>query len=404
MSSTKNSPFVPAQRVLEMAASSTLAVVQKADSLRRAGHKVIDLGAGEPDFPTPNNIKQAAYKAIEENFTRYTPTGGTAELKQAIIDYFQRETGAQYQPAEVIVGAGGKQTLFNAIVTLINPGDEVLMPAPYWVTFPEIVTFAGGRSVIIDTESTGFQVTAAQIAAHITERTKLVILNSPCNPSGRIISATEFEAIARLVVEHNLWLISDECYYQFVYPPHKTFSAASLAPELRERIFISGSFSKTYAMTGWRIGYGLGPKNWLAEMVKVQSHSTSNPSSIAQKAAVEAIKGTQDTVTAMLAEYHHRRNYLIEALNNIPGISCLEPEGAFYAFPCVKELLAQNSKIKTSEELADYLLAEAHVVLTAGSAFGSEGYLRLSYATDMDTLAQGVERITNCAKDLLKNS
>ncbi len=384
-----------------MASSSTLLVLQKADNLRRAGHDVIDFGAGEPDFATPDNIKQAAHRAIDENFTRYTPAAGTLELKQAIIDYFTRETGARYEPGEVIVGAGGKQTIFNAIVTLINPGDEVLFAAPYWVTFPEIVTFAGGRSVIIDTEPNAFQLTAEMVAEHITPRTKLLILNSPCNPSGRVMPPAEFERIARLAVEKDIWVISDECYYQFAYAPQQPYSAASLPAELRARILISGSFSKTYAMTGWRIGYALGRREWIAEMLKVQSHSTSNPSSIGQKAAVAAASESQASVAAMLAEYQRRRDYLVPALNAIEGIECIEPEGAFYAFPNVKAVLKQSADIKTSDQLAQHLLENAHVVLTSGSAFGAEGYLRISYATSFETIKRGVERINSCIQQLL---
>ncbi|MEW6735981.1 MAG: pyridoxal phosphate-dependent aminotransferase [Acidobacteriota bacterium] len=399
---TTNNRFTPCERVAAMQASSTLAVLQAADALRRAGHEVIDLGAGEPDFPTPDNIKQVAYRAIEENFTRYTPAAGTLEIKQAIIDYFLQETGTRYEPQEVVVSAGGKQSIFNAIITLINPGDEVLIAAPYWVTFPEIVIYAGGQPVIIDTEPNAFQLTAEMVAEHITPKSRLLIINSPSNPSGRVIAPAEFERIVKLAVQRGLWVLSDECYYQFTYPPHQPFSAASLAPELRARTLVSGSFSKTYAMTGWRVGYALAPREWIAEMVKVQSHSTSNPSSIAQKAAVEAASGSQESVAVMLAEYQRRRNYLVPALNAIPGIECIEPEGAFYAFPSIKNVLAANTEIKTSQALAQHLLERAHVVLTAGSAFGSEGYLRISYATSLATLQRGVERITGCIKQLLK--
>lgn len=396
------SRFVPAQRVVEMASSSTLAVMQKADNLRRAGFDVIDLGAGEPDFSTPHNIKQAAHEAIDKNFTRYTPTAGIKEIKESIINYIFSETDARYDLSEVIVSAGGKQAIFNAIITLINPGDEVLIPAPYWVTFPEIVTLAGGTSVIIDTEANGFQLTAEMFKAHISPRTKLLILNSPNNPSGRIITKKEFENIAQIALENNIWLLSDECYYKFVYPPNEPFSAAHLSSSIRENTLVCGSLSKTYAMTGWRLGYALGPKEWISEMVKVQSHSTSNPSSIGQKAAIEALSGSQASVKEMLEEYKRRRDYLIPALNAIEGIECVEPEGAFYAFPNIKKVLNNNSKVKTSEQLAEYLLEQAHVALTAGSAFGSEGYLRISYATSLDTLKQGVERISACIEKLIK--
>ncbi|MBI4850755.1 MAG: pyridoxal phosphate-dependent aminotransferase [Acidobacteria bacterium] len=396
------SKFVPAQRVTEMSLSSTLAVMQKADTLKRAGKDVIDLGAGEPDFNTPEHIKQAAHLAIDENFTRYTPTAGTKEVKDAIINYIASETSTRYEPSEVVVSAGGKQTIFNALLTLINPGDEVLLPAPYWVTFPEVVTLAEAKSIVIDTEPTNFQLTAEQVKASISPRTKLLILNSPSNPSGRIVSPTEFKAIAELAVEHNFFILSDECYYKFVYPPHKTFSAASLSKELRTNILICGSLSKTYAMTGWRLGYALGAKEWISEMVKVQSHSTSNPSSIGQRAAIAALSSPQNTVEEMLAEYKKRRDYLIPALNSISGIECVEPEGAFYAFPNIKKIIENNSQVKTSDQLAEYLIDQAYVALTAGSAFGSEGYLRISYATSLETLKQGVERISACVEKLIK--
>lgn len=400
--SSSVSKFVASRRVAEMSASSTLAVLQKADSLRRAGYDVIDLGAGEPDFNTPEHIKQAAHQAITDNFTRYTPAAGTKEIKEAIIKYFIQETNTEYHPSEIVVSAGGKQAIFNAILTLVNPGDEVLLPAPYWVTFPEIVTLAQGKTVVIDTEVNNFQLTKEMVAEYISPRTKLLILNSPSNPSGRVIDQKEFEAIAELAAKNNIWLLSDECYYQFVYPPEKPFSAASLREDLRANTLICGSFSKTYAMTGWRLGYALGPKEWIAEMVKVQSHSTSNPSSIGQKAAIAALVSPQDSVAEMLAEYKKRRDYLIPALNSIAGFECVEPEGAFYAFPKIKKILASNEKIKTSEALAEYLLTQAHVALTAGSAFGSEGYLRISYATSLDILKRAIERINACVEKLIK--
>ena len=240
------------------------------------------------------------------------------------------------------------------------------------------------------------------VAEHISPRTKLLILNSPSNPSGRVIDQKEFEAIAELAAKNNIWLLSDECYYQFVYPPEKPFSAASLREDLRANTLVCGSFSKTYAMTGWRLGYALGPKEWIAEMVKVQSHSTSNPSSIGQKAAIAALVSPQDSVAEMLAEYKKRKDYLIPALNAISGFECVEPEGAFYAFPKIKKILASNEKIKTSEALAEYLLTQAHVALTAGSAFGSEGYLRISYATSLDILKRAIERINACVEKLIK--
>jgi aspartate aminotransferase len=294
--------FPVSENVAEMKASSTLAAMQAADSMRSAGVDVVDLGAGEPDFDTPQNIKDAAAVAMRAGKTKYTPTAGIRELQQAIIGFYQREFGAAYERNEVMATAGGKQGVFNAVVSLINPGDEVLIPKPYWVTFPEIVTFARGKSVFIETEENDFVLTADMIRKAITPKTRLIILNSPSNPSGRVIPPAEFKEIMEIVSERDLYAISDECYLRFVYPPAQIFSAASLRPELRRRLCIAGSFSKTFAMTGWRVGYSLANAEWTRAMLTVQGHSTSNTSSISQAAAIEALNGPQDSVATMLAE------------------------------------------------------------------------------------------------------
>src|SRR5882762_1435542 len=279
------SSFQVSENVSRMKASSTLAAMQMAEAMRAAGVDVIDLGAGEPDFDTPQNIKDAAADAMRAGQTKYTPTAGTRVLQQSIIDFYQREFGANYEPSEVMATAGGKQAIFNAVVSLVNPGDEVLIVKPYWVTFPEIVAFAGATPVFVETEDNDFVLTAEHIRRAITSRTKLVILNSPSNPSGRVIPREEFEKIMDLLNNHEIYAISDECYLQFVYPPAEVFSLARFAVERRKRLCIAGSFSKTYAMTGWRIGYALASPEWTRAMLKVQAHSTSNPNSIAQAAA-----------------------------------------------------------------------------------------------------------------------
>lgn len=379
--------FAPAARVAGMSMSKTMAVSALADQLRRAGADVIDLGAGEPDFPTPENIRRAAAEAIETGYTKYTAAAGTPNLKNAICDRFEADFGVRYEPAEVLAAAGAKQVIFNAIATLIEPGDEVLVAKPYWVTFPEAVTFAGGRTVWVETEDQGFKLTSAAVERALTSRSKLLLINSPSNPSGLVVPPDEFEKIVALAVSRGLWVISDECYCQFVYDPVRPFSAMQLPEALRRRVIIAGSLSKTYAMTGWRIGYALGPREWIKAMTCVQSHSTSNPTSISQQAAIEALTGPQDSVAQMLQAYSERRDWLIPALNDLPGISCATPEGAFYAFPNVK------GTGLTSEELTTRLLEQAHVAVTPGDAFGAPGYLRLSYATSLEKLETGVERI-----------
>jgi aspartate aminotransferase len=379
-----------------MQSSSTLAAMQAAEALRAAGADVVDFGAGEPDFDTPDNIKHAAAEAMRVGRTKYTSTGGHRELQQAIINFYAREFHTEFQPSEVMATSGGKQAIFNAVVTLLNPGDECLIPKPYWVTFPEIVVFAGGNPVFIETEETDFLLTAEQVAKAITPRTRLLILNSPSNPSGRVLPNAEFRRIMEITAERGIAVISDECYLRFVYSPAKVFSAATLPKELRSHLCIAGSFSKTYAMTGWRLGYSLGPAEWIKAMLKVQGHCTSNPNSIAQWAAVEAFNGPQESVGLMLSEYTKRRAWLLEAMKDIPGIKCGEPEGAFYAFPDVRGCLKKESK--TSAEFAKRLLEEEQTVVTDGAAFGAEGFVRMSYATSMAQIQEGVKRIRRFAE------
>jgi len=389
------SSFQVSENVSHMKASSTLAAMQAAEAMRAAGVDVVDLGPGEPDFDTPQNIKDAASEAMRAGKTKYTPAAGTRELQQAIIGFYNREFHANYERSEVAATSGGKQAIFNAVVSLINPNDEVLIPKPYWVSFPEIVAFASGKSIFIETEENDFVLTADMVRRAITPRTKLIILNSPGNPSGRVIPPAEFLQIMEIVAERDLYAISDECYLRFVYPPATVFSAASLRPELRRHLCIAGSFSKTYAMTGWRVGYSLANSEWTRAMLKVQSHSTSNVTSISQAAAAEAFNGPQDSVAMMLAEYTRRREWLLQALNEIPGLRCPQPEGAFYAFPEVRGCL--KGKLKTSGDFVNELLENEKTVVTDGAGFGAEGFMRISYATSLDRLEEGVKRIRRVA-------
>ena len=379
-----------------MKPSATLAAAQAADALRAAGVDVVDLGAGEPDFDTPQNIKDAAAEAMRAGKTKYTPAAGTRELQKAIIEMYQQDFGAIYQRSEVMATSGGKQAIFNAVVSLINPGDEVLIPKPYWVSFPEMVAFARGRSSYIETEANGFVLTSDMVRRAITPRTKLIILNSPSNPSGRVIPPAEFKQIMEVVSEKEIYAISDECYLRFVHSPATVFSAASLRPELRKGLCIAGSFSKTYAMTGWRIGYALANPDWTRAMLRVQGHSTSNATSISQAAAIEALNGPQESVRLMLAEYGRRREWLLNALNETPGLSCSQPEGAFYAFPDVRGCLKHT--VTTSEQFAAELLEREQTVVTDGTGFGAPGFIRISYATSLDRLQEAVKRIRRVAE------
>lgn len=398
MSTKMTKSFSVSENVSQMKASSTLAAMQAAEAMRAAGVDVVDLGAGEPDFDTPQNIKDAASAAMAAGKTKYTPTAGTRELQKAIIGFYQREFSVGYEPNEVMATAGGKQALFNAIVSLVNPGDEILIPKPYWVTFPEIATFARAKSVFIETEENGFVLTADMVRGAITPQSKLIILNSPSNPSGRVIPPDEFQRILEVIAEHDLYAISDECYLRFVYPPATVFSAASVPAELRSRLCIAGSFSKTYAMTGWRVGYSLANADWTRAMLKVQGHSTSNTTSIAQAAATQALNGPQESVATMLSEYTKRRAWLLDALNEIPGLRCPQPEGAFYAFPDVRGCF--KGRLKSSAEFANELLEKEQTVVTDGAGFGAEGYIRISYATSVERLQEGVKRIRRVVESM----
>jgi aspartate aminotransferase len=380
-----------ADRISSISVSSTMKVAADAERLRSEGVDVVDFGAGEPDFPTPDNIKQAAVRALEQNFTKYTPAGGTAELKKAICDRHTQDFGTDYKPNECLVTVGGKHVIFNLMQALINTGDEVVIPVPYWVTYKDVVNYAGGKCVFVNTdEARSFALTAAMIEPALTPRTKLVIINSPSNPSGAVVDREEFEKIFALTSKRGIYLMTDECYCKFLYDS-EPFSIASL-PGAKETVLVAGSLSKTYAMTGWRIGYGLCPPSIITAMNKLQSHSTSNPTSIAQKAAVEALRGPQDSVGIMLAEYARRRDFVVKRLCAIPGVSCTNPRGAFYAYPNLGVVIGRNG-IGNSLQLSERLLADAHVAVVPGEAFGTDHHVRISYATSMHELERGLDRI-----------
>lgn len=366
-------------------------VAAEALRLRAAGVDVVDFGAGEPDFPTPANIKQAAIRALDENFTKYTAVGGTPELRDTVCEYHRKQFGTDYDPKECLITVGGKHIIFNAMQALINPGDEVVIPVPYWVTYKDVVNYAGGKCVFVETdEDRGFTITAAMIEPCLGPRTKMVLINSPSNPSGAVIDRVEFEKIYRITSARGIYLMTDECYCRFLYDS-EPYSIASL-PNSKETVLVVGSLSKTYAMTGWRVGFGLMPEPIIIAMNKLQSHSTSNPTSIAQKAAVEALRGPQDSVDIMLAEYRRRRDFVVQRLRQIPGVKIAEPRGAFYAYPNMGEAMARNG-IRNSLDLCDRLLAEAKVAVVPGEAFGTEHHIRLSYAASMPELARGLDRI-----------
>jgi len=389
-----------ADRVSLINVSSTMKVFSEAERLRRQGVDVVDFGAGEPDFPTPDNIKRAAVAALDQNFTKYTNAGGTLELKQAVCDRHAADYGTSYSPSECIVTVGGKHSVFNLSQVLVNPGDEVIIPVPYWVTYKDLVNYAGGQCVFVETRSEeDFRLTAAMIEEYITPRTRAVIVNSPTNPSGAVIDREEFERIVHLARKHGIWLITDECYSRFVYDG-EPFSAASLEGA-RDTVLVAGSLSKVYAMTGWRIGFTLAPAPVIEAANKLQSHSTSNPTSIAQKAAVEALRGPQDSVAVMLAEYRRRRDFVIGRLRRIPGVTTAEPRGAFYAYPDIRVALGRDG-IGNSIQFAGELLESEHVAVVPGEAFGTHTHIRISYATSMRELERGLDRIHRFIESLAR--
>ncbi len=384
-------------RVKEIGASPTMMVAAEAKKLKSEGVDVIDLSMGEPDFHTPNNIKTAGINAIEENRTRYTLNQGTNELRTAISAKLKRDNNLDYNLNELIVSSGAKQSVYNSILATVNPGNEVIIPAPYWVSYPAMVSLAGGKNIVIQTdEKTGFKVTPEQLQKAITPKTKMLILCNPSNPTGSAYTKDELTALAEIVLKHNFYVLADEIYEKLVYDDFEFVSFASLSPEIKKKTILVNGISKTYAMTGWRIGYTAAPENIVSAINKIQSHTTSHASSISQHAAIEAVAGPQYVIHEMLEEFRNRREYFYSELTSIKGITCYKPEGAFYLFPNISHYLHKKSnvlKIETSFDFAMHLLYEAHIAAVPGSAFGSEGYLRMSYATSMDHLHEAIFRL-----------
>ncbi len=381
--------------------SPTIAVTSKAREMRAAGKDVIGLGAGEPDFDTPDNIKEAAIEAIRKGDTKYTAVDGTPVLKKAIQAKFSRENGLSYELDQISVGTGGKQVLYNAFMATINKGDEVIIPAPYWVSYPDIVLLAGGKPKIIKCdEKNNFKLTPEKLTKAVSNKTKWIIINSPSNPTGSGYTQDEIIALSKILIKYkNLYILSDDIYEHITYDGFKFFTIAQIE-KLKSRTLTMNGVSKSYSMTGWRIGYAAGPKEIIKAMAKIQSQSTSNPTSISQAAAVEALNGTQDFILERSNSFKERRNFVVDSLNNIKGISCLSPEGAFYVFPNCKKLLNNKTKLKTDKDFVEKLLEKAEVAVVQGSAFGLEGYFRISYATSMDNLKKAMERIKSFCDSL----
>ena len=381
--------------------SPTIAVTQKARELRAAGKDVIGLGAGEPDFDTPDNVKRAAIKAIKDGDTKYTAVDGTPALKKAIINKFKRENNLTYTADQITVGTGGKQVLYNAFMATLNKGDEVIIPAPFWVSYPDMVLLAGGKPKIVKcSEADGFKLTPKSLKKAITKNTKWLILNSPSNPTGAGYTKKEINDLAKVLIKHkNVHILSDDIYEHISYDNFKFYTIAQVS-KLKDRTLTMNGVSKSYAMTGWRIGYAAGPKDIIKAIGKIQSQSTSNPSSISQAAAVEALNGNQSFIKKRSKAFKERRNFVVKSLNAINGISCLTPNGAFYVFPSCKGLLNKKTGLKTDTDFVQKLLEKSNVAVVQGLAFGLDGYFRISYATSMQNLKKAMERIRSFCESL----
>ena len=394
-----------AERTKLIKPSVTLAIAAKANKLRAEGIDVVNFSAGEPDFDTPEHIKAAAVEALRKGMTKYTDVKGIEPLREAISEKYRREHDLIYRKEDVLVSCGAKHSLYNILQAVVNPGDEVLIPAPYWVSYADMALLAGGVPKLIPSnEASGFRIKPDQLETALTPRTRVFFLNSPCNPTGATYSRDELQAIARVLEKHDCLILADDIYEKIVYDGFEVHNIVTLCPSLRERTIIVNGVSKTYAMTGWRIGYALGPSEIIAAGSKIQSQSTSNPTSIAQFAALEALRGPQDEVATMVREFHKRRDVIVDRLNAIDGISCRKPEGAFYVFPNIVGLLGKTGrekKLNSPCELADYLLEEAQVAGVPGEDFGSHDHIRFSYATALADIEKGCERIRQAALKLV---
>ncbi|HAB52033.1 MAG TPA: aspartate aminotransferase [Ignavibacteriales bacterium] len=385
------------KRAQNISPSQTLTITAKAKLMKKEGKDVVSFGAGEPDFDTPDYIKEAAYEALKSGFTKYTPTSGIPELKQAVCDKLKKENGLDYIPSQIMISTGAKQCLYEIIQVTVNPGDEVIIPAPYWVSYPDMVSMANGKSVIIETkEADGFKLKPEQLESALTPKTKILILCNPSNPTGSAYTKSELESLAEVIKNKNVLVISDEIYEKLTYGDFKFVSFASISQEMKRRTILVNGVSKTYAMTGWRIGYNAGPEDIIEAINKIQSHSTSNASSVSQAAAIEALAGPQYVIGEMLEEFKLRQEYFHKELTSIKGISCYKPNGAFFLFPNVSHYFGKSTdvfKIAHSFDFAMHILYEAHIAAVPGSAFGAEGYMRFSYATSMENLKEAILRL-----------
>ncbi|MBF0345530.1 MAG: pyridoxal phosphate-dependent aminotransferase [Nitrospirae bacterium] len=391
-------------RAMKIKPSPTLSIDSKAKEMKAKGIDVISFAVGEPDFDTPEHIKASAIKALQDGFTKYTPVGGIPELKDAIIEKLKRDNSLDYKREEIVVSCGAKHSLYNAAQALYSPGDEVIIPAPYWVSYPDQVLLNDATPVVVQTtEADMFRVLPEVLKNSITKKTKAIIMNYPSNPTGFTYDRKSLEVIAELVVKHNLYVISDEIYEKLLYDGLKHVSIASIDNEVKKRTIVINGLSKAYAMTGWRLGYAAGSADVIKAMENIQSQSTSNPTSFAQKGAVEALNGPQGFIEEMLQQFDARRKYLISELNTIEGVSCINPQGAFYAFANIKMILGRRCgqwDVKSCTDLSMYLLEEAHVALVPGGAFGADGFIRMSYATSMEKIKEGLLRIKDALKKL----